>query len=174
MSPSHNKVCFYHNNNILQTFWMMRTWGTWSWRHHPWNPRLLHNYRRSTLNREDTTWYRCILGSLQYLTTTWPDISFTVSKMSQFFTCPVKCHWQALQRILWYISENLFIGILIRPTSSTNIEVFSNVDWAGDVSNRRSHGGFIVYCGENIVSWQLKKQTIVARSSTEVENTDVA
>lgn len=53
--------------------------------------------------------------------------------------------------------------------SSTDIEVFSNADCAGDVSDRRSHGGFIVYYGGNIISWQSKKKDIVARSSIEAE-----
>lgn len=98
----------------------------------------------SPLNQEETTRYRRILGSLQYLKTTRPDISFAVSKMSQFFSRPSKSHWQALQRILRYVSQNPYLEILIRPTSSIDIQVYLDTNWAGDTSDRRSQGGFLV------------------------------
>lgn len=113
--------------------------------------------------------YHRILGSLQYLTMTQLDISFAVNKLSQFFTNPNLCHWQALQRVLRYVSGQPFLGLLLHPSSSTTVEVFSDVDWVGDALDRRSHGGFVVYYGGNIVSWRLKKQATVARSSTEAE-----
>lgn len=47
----------------------------------------------SRLNHLETTKYRRILGCLQHLTTTRPDISYTVSKLSQFFSSLTKCHW---------------------------------------------------------------------------------
>lgn len=88
------------------------------------------------LGRDETTRYRRILRSLQYLTTMRPDISFTVIKLSQIFTTPTTTHWQALQRVLRYISCNPFLGLLIRPTSSTTITVFSDADWAWDTLDK--------------------------------------
>lgn len=104
------------------------------------------------LNHLDTTRYRRILGSLQYLTTTWSDISLAVSKLSQFFSNPTKCHWQALQRILRYVSGNPFSGILLRPTTSAKVTVFSDADYAGDALDKRSHRGFVVSYGAYLVS----------------------
>lgn len=98
----------------------------------------------TTLNGDEsheTTRYCRILGSLQYLTTTRPDIAFAVSKLSQFFTNPNSCQWQALQRVLRYVSGQPFLGLLLRPSTSTTVEVFSDADWAGDASDRRSHDG---------------------------------
>lgn len=54
------------------------------------------------------------------------------------------------------------------------IEVYMDANSAGDSSDTRSHGGFIVYYRGNIVSWQSKKQQIVARSSTEAEYKSIA
>ena len=51
---------------------------------------------------------------------------------------------------------------------------FSDVDWAGDSSDRRSTSGFLIYLGRNLVSWSSKKQHTVARSSTEVEYKAIA
>lgn len=123
----------------------------------------------TALNHEDTTRYRRILGCLQYLTTTRMDISYAIYKLSQFFTNPNSSHWQALQHVLRYVSGLPFLGIMLRPSLSTIVEAFSNADWAGDASDQRSHGGFVVYYGGNIVSWRSKKQATVARSSTEAE-----
>lgn len=98
-----------------------------------------------------------------------PDIAFAVSKLSQFFTNPNSCHWQALQRVLRYVSGQPFLGLLLRLSTSTTVEVFSDANWARDASDRKSHSGFVVYYGGNIIAWHSKKQATVARSSMEAE-----
>lgn len=119
----------------------------------PMEPKVnLTDTNASALSHDDRTRYRRILGSLQYLTTTRSDISFAVSKLAQFFTNPTVYHWQALQRVLRYISETPFQGLLLRPSSSKAIDIFSDADWAGDVSDKRSHGGFVVFYRGNLVS----------------------
>ncbi|KAL3500134.1 hypothetical protein ACH5RR_039227 [Cinchona calisaya] len=47
--------------------------------------------------------YQSIIGSLQYLSFTWPDISYAVNKLAQFMHQPFKVHWQALKRLLCYL-----------------------------------------------------------------------
>jgi hypothetical protein len=47
------------------------------------------------------------------------------------------------------------------------ISAFSDVDWVGSVDDRRSTGGFAIYLGNNLVSWNARKQATVSRSSTE-------
>jgi hypothetical protein len=49
------------------------------------------------------------------------------------------------------------------------VSAFSDADWAGYVDDRRSTGGFAVFLGDNLVSWNARKQAIVSRSSTEAE-----
>jgi hypothetical protein len=46
------------------------------------------------------------------------------------------------------------------------VSAFSDADWAGDVDDRRSNGGFAVFLGNNLISWTAKKQPTVSRSST--------
>lgn len=49
------------------------------------------------------------------------------------------------------------------------ISAFSDADWAGNVDDRKSTGGFLVYFGSNLVSWSSRKQVTISRSSTESE-----
>jgi histone deacetylase 1/2 len=128
----------------------------------------------SVLEQEDATKYRSVVGGLQYLAMTRPDISFAVNKVCQFLHAPTTDHWTAVKRILRYIKGSCNLGIKIRKSSSTLVSAFSDADWAGDCDDRRSTGGFAVFFGPNLISWSAKKQDTVSRSSTEAEYKSVA
>jgi histone deacetylase 1/2 len=121
------------------------------------------------LGDEDSTNYRSVVGALQYLTLTRPDLSFTVNKVCQFLHSPTTAHWSAVKRILRYVKGTLGMGLKLRKSSSTLVSAFSDADWAGCVDDRRSTGGFAVFFGPNLVSWSARKQPTVSRSSTEAE-----
>ncbi|GKV49950.1 hypothetical protein SLEP1_g56671 [Rubroshorea leprosula] len=113
--------------------------------------------------------YRKLVGSLQYLTLTRPDISFAVSRLSQFMHKPTDVHWQALKRVLRYLRGIASHGILLRPQQSLSIHAFSDANWAGDRDTCLSTTGYIVFLGGNPISWRAAKQHAVARSSNEAE-----
>jgi histone deacetylase 1/2 len=121
------------------------------------------------LGPDDATKYRSLVGALQYLTLTRPDICFAVNKVCQFLHAPSTVHWSAAKRILRYIKGTLSLGLRIARSTSTIVSAFSDADWAGCVDDRRSTGGFAVYFGNNLVSWAARKQATVSRSSTEAE-----
>jgi histone deacetylase 1/2 len=126
----------------------------------------------SPLSAKDSTRYRSIVGGLQYLTMTRPDLSFAVNKVCQFLHAPRCTHWSAVKRILRYVQSTLSHGLLLRPYSTTVaplFSAFSDADWAGDVDDRRSTGGFAIFYGGNLISWSARKQVTVSRSSTESE-----
>lgn len=93
----------------------------------------------------DATRYRSMVGALQYLTLTRPDISFAVNKVCQFLHAPTTVHWKAVKRILRYVQGTLGVGLKIRNSVSTTVSAFSDADWAGCVDDRRSTGGFAVF-----------------------------
>jgi len=121
------------------------------------------------LGVEDSTRYRSIVGALQYLTLTRPDLSFSVNKVCQFLHSPTTIHWEAVKRILRYVQGTIGLGLKIRKSNSMFVSAFSDADWAGCPDDRRSTGGFAVFLGCNLVSWCARKRPIVLRSSTEAE-----
>ena len=122
-----------------------------------------------SLGPNDATHFRSIVGALQYLTLTQPNLSFPVNKVCQFLHAPTMSHWAAVKRILRYLQFTLSIGLKIDKCASMLLNVYSNADWAGNLDDRRSTGGFAVFLGSNLVSWSARKQATVSRSSTEAE-----
>uniref|UniRef100_A0A803Q5F0 Reverse transcriptase Ty1/copia-type domain-containing protein n=1 Tax=Cannabis sativa TaxID=3483 RepID=A0A803Q5F0_CANSA len=118
---------------------------------------------------ENPTVYRSLIGALQYLCHTRPDISYAVNSLSQFLKSPSTIHWNAAKRILRYLKGTSTQGLHICCSNNLNITGFSDADWASNVDDRRYVGGYCVYLGESLVSWSSKKQSVVSRSSTESE-----
>ncbi|RVW58891.1 Retrovirus-related Pol polyprotein from transposon RE1 [Vitis vinifera] len=85
--------------------------------------------------------YRRLVGKLNYLTITRPDISFP-------YTRP-RC--------------------IVREQRSYSVVGYTDADWAGSPTDRRSTSGYCVFIGGNLISWKSKKQDVVARSSAEAE-----
>jgi hypothetical protein len=118
---------------------------------------------------QDTTMYRHIVRSLIYMTITRPDLSYVDGVVSQFMQTPQKPHLDVVRRILRYIKHTLQCGIFYEAESQLQVHGYTDVDWAGNVSDRRSTSGFMFSFGNGVVSWSSKKQPTVALSSTEAE-----
>ncbi|XP_041021256.1 uncharacterized mitochondrial protein AtMg00810-like [Juglans microcarpa x Juglans regia] len=122
----------------------------------------------------DENLFHIMVGALQYLSLTRPDISFAVNKVCQFMHKPTDIHWTVVKRILRYLKFSIDFSLLIKPSPSTQLSVYSNADWAGSPNDRKSTFGYYIYYGHNLISWSSKKQLTVARSSTEAEYRVVA
>jgi hypothetical protein len=78
------------------------------------------------------------------------------------------------KRILQYIKSCTSIGLRICRSSSTLVSGYSDVDWVGCLDDRRSTVGFTIFLGNNLISWTVKKQATVSRSSIKVEYKSLA
>ncbi|RVX21560.1 Retrovirus-related Pol polyprotein from transposon TNT 1-94 [Vitis vinifera] len=113
--------------------------------------------------------YQRLVGKLIYLSHTRPDISFSVSVVSQFMNNPTEKHMIAVIRILRYLKMTPGKGLFFQRTTKKEIEIFSDADWAGSVTDRRSTSGYCSFVWGNLVTWRSKKQSVVARSIAEAE-----
>ncbi|CAM8883002.1 unnamed protein product [Rhodiola kirilowii] len=112
---------------------------------------------------------RRLVGKLNYLRMTRPDIAYPVSVVSQYMSSPTVDHWKAVEQILGYLKGSPGRGIVYGSHGHENIECFSDADWAGSKEDRRSTSGYGIMFGGNLISWQSKKQKVVSRSSAESE-----
>jgi histone deacetylase 1/2 len=92
----------------------------------------------TVLSPEDAIRYRSIVGALQYITLTRPDLAFVVNKVCQYLHSPTTDHWTVVKRILRYVRGTSDVGLKITRSPSMLVSGFSDADWAGDVDDRRS------------------------------------
>jgi transposase InsO family protein len=114
--------------------------------------------------------YRQAIGSLIYLMTgTRPDLSWIISKLSQFLEKPTTTHVTAVKRVLRYIKSTKSYSLTFTPSDGTLLG-YSDSDWGGDLDERRSTTGYIFTIGKSApISWKSHKQPVVALSSSEAE-----
>jgi hypothetical protein len=120
--------------------------------------------------------YGSIVGELLYAAlSTRPDIAHATSVLARAVSNPTEAHWLACKRVLRYLRGTTHLGLIFGGTSSAaplNIVLepcFSDADWAGDSTDRRSTTGYLMKVNGSTVSWASKKQPTVALSSAEAE-----
>ncbi|XP_015167475.1 uncharacterized mitochondrial protein AtMg00810-like [Solanum tuberosum] len=118
---------------------------------------------------EDPALYRSLVGALQYINITRPDVSYSVNNLCQFMHSPTVAHFHALKRVLRYLKGTMHLGLQLRQSPTLVVNGFSDADWAGSPDDRRSTHGYCIFLGSNLVSWCSKKQRVVSQSSTESE-----
>lgn len=115
------------------------------------------------------TKYQSAIGSIMYgMLGTRPDIAYAVSVVSRYSSNPTETHWKAVQRILRYIKGTLNYQLVFEGPLRKLVG-YSDSDWAGDKSTRRSTSGFIFNIGSGAISWSSKRQPTVALSTCEAE-----
>lgn len=101
---------------------------------------------------DDAHFYWSIVGALQYVVITRPDIAFAVNKVCQFMHRPLDVHFKAVKRILRYLHGTLGHGLRFTKSSKLLLEGFFYASWGADVDDRQSTSGYCVFLGRNSVS----------------------
>jgi hypothetical protein len=82
---------------------------------------------------------------------------------------PREPHLIALKRILRYLCGSFDYGLLLQPSPTSELVVYTDIDWVGCPDTRRSTSGYTVFLGTNLISWAAKRQPIVSHSYVEAE-----
>nr|GFA00083.1 putative ribonuclease H-like domain-containing protein [Tanacetum cinerariifolium] len=117
----------------------------------------------------DVHTYRSMIGSLMYLTSSRPDIMFVVCACARFQVTPKASHLNVVKRIFRYLKGKPHLGLWYPKDSPFDLVAYLDSDYASASLNRKSTTGGCQFLGCRLISWQCKKQTIIATSSTEAE-----
>ncbi|GJX83076.1 putative ribonuclease H-like domain-containing protein [Tanacetum coccineum] len=117
----------------------------------------------------DVHLYRSMIGSLMYLTASRPDIMFDVCACARFQVTPKVSHLHDVKRIFRYLKGQPKLGFWYPKDSPFDFEAYTDSDYAGASLDRKSTTRGYQFLGRRLISWQCKKQTIVANSTTGAE-----
>nr|GEX18223.1 uncharacterized mitochondrial protein AtMg00810-like [Tanacetum cinerariifolium] len=117
----------------------------------------------------DHSRFRCMAGSLMYLTASRPDLVFIVCMCARYQALPTKKHLKALKRVFRYLRGNINWGLWYPKDTAMALTAYADADHAGCQDTRRSISGSAQFLGDKLVSSSSKKQKSIAISTTEAE-----
>jgi hypothetical protein len=109
------------------------------------------------------------VGSIIYLITTKPNISFVVGILSRFMQKPCEGHWSAGKRVLKYLKGTQGFGLKYTKVDEFNLIGYSDLNFDGDKENGVSTSGYLMSLGSTTISWRSHKQSVPTDSATKVE-----
>ena len=112
------------------------------------------------------TFNRQLVGSLNYLTTTRLDISYSINILSQLMAKPLESHWMTAKKVLCYLKGTINFGLMYTDNCDVELTGYSDSDWARDIDDKKSTLGYAFNIGSRVVSWSSKKQPTISLSST--------
>nr|GEW57064.1 putative ribonuclease H-like domain-containing protein [Tanacetum cinerariifolium] len=122
----------------------------------------------------DVHTYISMIGPLMYLTSLRPDIMFAVCACAHFQVTPKASHLHAVKRIFRYLKGKPHLGLWYPKDLPFDLVAYSGSDYVGASLDRKSTTGGCQFLGCRLISWQCKKQTVFATSSTEAKYVVVA
>ncbi|GKG00089.1 hypothetical protein Tco_0301779, partial [Tanacetum coccineum] len=111
--------------------------------------------------------YRLMIGSLMYLIASRPDIIFVVCACARFQVTPKVSHLRVVKIISRYLKGQPKLGLWYPKDSPFDLEAYTNSDYAGASLDKKSTIGGCQFLKSRLISWQCKKQTVVANTTTE-------
>jgi hypothetical protein len=110
-----------------------------------------------------------MIGNLLYVTTSRPNIMQAVGLVAQFQATPKETHVQAMKRIFKYLNGTLDFNLWYSRGKYFTLTTYMDVDWVGNVDDKKSTSGGAFFLGNGLVSWLRKKQSLVSLSTTEAK-----
>ncbi|MBW0484709.1 hypothetical protein O181_024424 [Austropuccinia psidii MF-1] len=114
--------------------------------------------------------YRSAIGSLNYISSnTRPDITFSVSHLSQFLERPGMQQWNACLQVFRYLYHSKNLCLTFKNHGAHHIKTYADADWGNSPIDQRSVSGFTISINQHLISWRSKKQQTVSHSTTEAK-----
>ena len=117
----------------------------------------------------DSSLYRSMIDNLLYLTTSRPDIKYSVGVCARYQVNPKESHMITLKIIIKYVKTTADFSVWYNKDTNDVLTGCSNANWAGNANNRKSTSGGCFYVGNNLVSWMSKKQNSISLFIIEAE-----
>lgn len=134
----------------------------------PMDPGYLKNNMESK-PLEDSTKFRAVVGALLYVAVcARPDIAASTAILGRKFSAPTETDWTAAKRVIRYLKGTKNWSLRLGGEKQ-ELKAFSDSDWAGDQSTRKSTTGFVIYYAGGAVSWVSRRQACVTLSTMEAE-----
>ncbi|XP_019265020.1 PREDICTED: uncharacterized protein LOC109242641 [Nicotiana attenuata] len=118
---------------------------------------------------QDPTYYRKLVGKLNFLTNTRLDIAYSVQHLSQFMQEPREPYLKAPFHLLRYLKNDPTLGIFMSKDGDHTVKAYCDSDWASCPVSRRSITGYLVLQGNNPIRLKSKKQETISLSSAEAK-----
>jgi hypothetical protein len=122
----------------------------------------------------DQSSYMSMIGSLMYITTSCPEIMHAIGMVGRYQFAPKQSHLLAIKRIFRYLKETMNYGLWYPKNQNFQLLVYSDVDWANCVDERKSTSGGAFFLEDSLVAWLSKKQGSIYLSTTEAKYIVVA
>lgn len=110
-----------------------------------------------------------MIGKLQYVVHNRPDIALVVGNIAIFFVIPKENHMRIVKWILRYIKGTEDYGLYYKNNDKFELKVYIDVDWVGNVDDRKSKSGRAFFLGKRLVSWTRKEHNYISQSTKEAE-----
>nr|GEV37899.1 integrase, catalytic core [Tanacetum cinerariifolium] len=107
----------------------------------------------------DATLYRGMIGSLMYLTSSRPDLTYAVCLCARYQAKPTQKHLNTVKQIFRYLKETINMGLWYSKDTSMSLTKYADADHAGCQDTRRSTSGSAQFLGDKLVSLSSKKQS---------------
>ncbi|GJR98079.1 ribonuclease H-like domain-containing protein [Tanacetum coccineum] len=117
----------------------------------------------------DVHMYRSMIGSLMNLTSSRSYIMFAVCACARYQVNPKVSHLHVVKRIFRYLKGQPKLGLWYPKDSPFDLVAYTDSDYAGASLDRKSTTGGCQFLGCRLISWQCKKQIVVANSTTKAE-----
>ena len=130
-----------------------------------WAPETMHSPLLA-----DNSSFASLIGSLLYIAIcTRPDIAFAVNFLARYTSKPTQAIMDGAKRVVRYLKGTAKLGLRFSTDLPPSLIAYTDADYAGDLTTRRSTTGHVILLAGTPVVWTSKRQIIVAKSTSEAE-----